>query len=150
MYLTKNKADDNMWIVKAEIKYVKMVMRGAEYTMTNLQLILRQKIGIFYRDKKWAEKIFNKIYDYYHSLDMIDRIYGTTWSNSKMIRLKDNTEIVFVRAAENARGHCFSKVILQPGIDEELINCVIKHTLKDMSCRCCMVLNDNDGIEFIY
>ena len=113
--------------------------------MDNLQLILCQEIGIFYRDKKWAEKIFNKINDYYHSLDMIDRIYGTT-----MIRLKDNTEIFFVRAAENARGYCFSKVILQPGIDKELINCVIRPTLKDMSCRCCMVLNDNDGIEFRY
>jgi len=117
--------------------------------MNNLQQMLCQRIGIFYRDNKWAAEIFNKIYDYYHSLDMIDRIYGTTWSSPETIRLKDNTTIVFVRAAENARGHCFSKVILQQEIDKELIDCVIKHTLKHMSCRCCIVLNDNDGIEFL-
>ena len=112
--------------------------------MDNLQQMLCQRIGIFYKDNKWAEEMFNKIYDYYSSLDMIDRVFYLA------IRLKDNSEIIFVRAAENARGYCFSKVILQPGIDKELINCVIRHTLKDMSCRCCMVLNDNDGIEFIY
>ena len=113
--------------------------------MDNLQSMLCQRIGIFYSDNKWAKKIFSKTHDYYRSLDMIDRINSTA-----MIRLKDNTEIVFVRAAENARGHCFSKVILQPGIDKELIDRVIRPTLKHMSCRCCMVLDDNDGIEFIY
>lgn len=111
--------------------------------MDSLQRMLCQKIGIFYRDNKWAEKMFNKIYDYYRSLDMIDRVFYLA------IRLKDGSEIIFVRAAENARGYCFSKVILQQGIDNELIDCVIRHTLKHMSCTHCMMLNDNDEIRFL-
>ena len=31
------------------------------YIMDNLQRMLCQRIGIFYRDNKWAEKMFNKI-----------------------------------------------------------------------------------------
>ena len=111
--------------------------------MDSLRQMLCQRIGIFYRDSKWAAEMFDKIYDYYHSLDMIDRVFRLA------IRLKDNSEIIFVRAAENARGHHFSKVILQQGIDEELINCVIKHTYKRMSYTHCMMLDNNNEIKFL-
>ena len=111
--------------------------------MNNLQQMLCQRIGIFYKDNKWAAEMFNKIYDYYRSLDMIDRVF------SSAMRLKDNSEIIFVRAAENARGHCFSKVILQQGIDKELIDCVIRHTYERMSYTHCMMLDDNDEIKFL-
>lgn len=111
--------------------------------MNSLQQMLCQRIGIFYKDNKWAAEMFNKIYDYYHSLDMIDRVFRLA------IRLKDNSEIIFVRAAENARGYCFSKVILQQGIDKELIDCVIRRTLKHMSCTYCMMLDDNNEIKFL-
>ena len=111
--------------------------------MDSLQRMLCQRIGVFYRDKKWAAEMFNKIYDYYHSLDMIDRVFHLA------IRLKDNSEIIFVKAAENARGHCFSKVILQQEIDKELTDCVIRRTLKHMSCTHCMMLDDNDEIRFL-
>lgn len=111
--------------------------------MDSLQQMLCQRIGIFYRDSKWAAEMFDKIYNYYHSLDMIDRTFYLA------IRLKDDSEIIFVRAAENARGYCFSKVILQQGIDKELIDCVIRRTLKHMSCTYCMMLDDNNEIKFL-
>ena len=47
-------------------------------------------------------------------------------------------------ASESARGYCFSKIIMQPGIDEEIIRDIICPTLKDQNRRIMIFKNEND------
>lgn len=92
--------------------------------MDQLQNMLSQKIGIFYKDQVWKRKVFDKIVEYYRSLDMIDFHIYNSWD--ARIVLTDKTEILFVEANEKCRGHKFSKVIIQPGVDQLIIDNIIR------------------------
>ena len=92
--------------------------------MNQLQYILSQKIGIFYKDTEWKGKIFGEIVEYYSSLDMIEFHRYSKWD--VRIVLKDNTEIIFVEANERCKGHKFSKAIIQPEVDQSIIDNVIR------------------------
>lgn len=92
--------------------------------MDELQNMLSQKIGIFYKDQVWKRKVFDKIVEYYRSLDMIDFHIYNSWD--ARIVLTDKTEILFVEANEKCRGHKFSKVIIQPGVDQLIIDNIIR------------------------
>lgn len=92
--------------------------------MGQLQNILSQKIGIFYKDTEWKGKIFGEIVEYYSSLDIIEFHRYSKWD--VRIVLKDNTEIIFVEANERCKGHKFSKAIIQPEVDQSIIDNVIR------------------------
>ena len=59
--------------------------------MTELKYILVQKIGVFYKNQTWKKDIFDKIAEYYRSLDMIESLTYAMWD--ARIVLKDGTEI---------------------------------------------------------
>lgn len=92
--------------------------------MDKLQNILSQKIGIFYKDLQWEKEAFYKILEYYHSLDMIEFYRYSTWVT--WIVLKDGTEIRFMKANEKCRGYKFTKAIIQPEVDQSIIDNVIR------------------------
>lgn len=97
-----------------------------------LRQILSQKIGVFYKDREWTYKIFDQIIEEYPS----DYIFRCRHSSSDMsIQFTDGTEVRFVLATESCKGQCFSKVIMQPGIDEDIVNSIIRPQLKDFRCR---------------
>ena len=114
-----------------------------EYNMKELQYILCQKIGIIYKNQKWKKEMFDKIAEHYRSLDMIDFLTYGTWD--ARIVLKDKTEIVFVEASNRSRGYRFSKVIIQPEVDQSIIDTVIRPCILPFT-QCYVVDIDNDKV----
>lgn len=110
-----------------------------------LQGILCQRIGIFYKDEEWKRKIFDEIADYYRSLDMIDSLTYAIW-DAKIV-LKDGTKICFVRAESRCKGQRFSKVIIQSGVDQSIIDMIIKPCLLPLTSTQCSIISNN-GVRF--
>lgn len=110
-----------------------------------LQGLLCQRIGIFYKNKKWKRKMFDEIADYYRSLDMIDFLTYAMW-DAKIV-LKDGTTICFVRAEGRCKGQRFSKVIIQSGVDQSIIDTIIKPCLLPLTSIQCSIIS-NDGVRF--
>ena len=114
--------------------------------MDKLKYILPQKIGAFYKNQKWKKEMFDKIAEYYRSLDMIDFLTYSTWDTR--IVLKDGTEIFFVEASDRSRGYKFTKVIVQPEIDLSIYDAVIRHCIFAVT-QCYWVDIYNDKVEFL-
>ena len=51
-------------------------------------------------------------------------------TNSSFIEFKNGSYIKVFGASQNARGHAFHKVLHEPGIDYEVLNCVVRYTEK--------------------
>ena len=116
--------------------------------MEELQYILCQRIGVFYKNQKWKKEMFDKIAKYYRSLDMIDFLTYAMWN--ARINLKDGTVICFVRAEERSKGQRFSKVIIQPEIEQSIIDAVIRPCILPFAGTQCYVVDIyNDKIEHI-
>lgn len=114
--------------------------------MTELQYILVQKIGVFYKNQKWKKNMFDKIAEHYRSLDMIESLRYAIW-DSKII-LKDGSGIVFVEANNRCKGQRFTKVIIQPEIDKPIIDTVIKPCILPFAgTQCYVVDTNNDKVE---
>lgn len=114
--------------------------------MDTLTFGLSQQIGIWYKESDWMFRIFDDIIkhyppDWFTERGIIRSIRGCYLS------FKDGSTIKFVRANENERGHCFSKVIIQPGIDHDFVRQYIMPSLKHGN-RKIMVLND-EGINIM-
>ena len=106
---------------------------------------LTQNIGIYYKDEDWKCEVFTEIMNYYDSINLTSYVsYG---SEKTRIELKDGSIIRFICADNKSRGLRFNKVILQPGIDESIIEQVIKPTLG--YCASCVELDYriSDGRE---
>lgn len=95
--------------------------------MDKLQYIFRQNIGIFFKDITWKDNVYNEIKNYYEERECISLTLN--FKGSARIELKDGSVIYFVPANDCSRGHRFSKAILQPGIDKEIIDCVIRPSI---------------------
>lgn len=115
--------------------------------MNTLTYMLSQSIGIYYKDFDWASRLFDRIVEHYPQEYFAERGIRKSKLNMR-IDFKDGTTIRFVRASESARGCCFSKIIMQPDIDEEIIRCVIYPTLKHQNKRI-MILQDENDIRFL-
>ena len=116
--------------------------------MKELQYILAQRIGVFYKDEKWKRKIFDEIADYYRSLDMIDFLSYAMWD--ARIVLKDGTTICFVSAESRCKGQRFSKVIIQSGVEQSIIDAVIKPCISPFASIQCYVVDINHNeIDYI-
>lgn len=115
--------------------------------MDQLQNMLSQKIGIFYNDQVWKRKVFDKIVEYYRSLDMIDFHIYNSWD--ARIVLTDKTEILFVKASDRSKGYRFNKVIIQPEVDQLIIDNVIRSCIVPFMGTCCYTFDIyNDDIKY--
>lgn len=89
--------------------------------------ITYQGIGIYYKNRKWAENLFKKIID-----DLPKEIIkiDITSKYNLYIELKDETHIRFVSVDNSARGYRFTKMFLEPGINKEYYDCIIRPYLR--------------------
>lgn len=114
--------------------------------MDLLQGILSQKIGIFYKTQKWKKEIFDKIAEYYRSIDMIDFLTYSIWD--ARIVLKDGTTIYFVDANTRSKGQRYTKVIIQQGVNQQIIDTVIRPCVLPFAGTQCYVVDiDNNKVE---
>ena len=107
--------------------------------MEELKYILAQRIGVFYKNQMWKRDMFDKIAEYYRSLDMIDSLIYAMW-NARIV-LKDGTVITFVEANNTSRGRRFCKVIVQPEIEQSIIDTIIKPCIVPFAGTQCYVLD---------
>lgn len=100
------------------------------------EFVLPQRIGVYYLDQEWKKEMFLKLTNYYNDRNLIKSIHYL--KNGSKIRLTDGSEIDFAQANEQSRGRRYSKIIMQQGISQEFINCVIEPSLIPPN-RMCMV-----------
>jgi len=108
----------------------------------NVDLAFSQQIGIYYREKKWADMIAEQIIEHYKENDALKRVVESALE--KTIYLKDGSVIRFVLASESRKGCKFSKVFLQKGIDEELRDRMIGVSLFSIP----LISEINDDLTF--
>ena len=81
------------------------------------------KVGVVYKEHRWAEKWFKEF------ISKIDKScvkkYILSHSDIAVI-LKDGTIIKAVSATGNSRGSRFDKIFVQPGVDKDVIDHVIR------------------------
>lgn len=107
--------------------------------MEELQYILAQRIGVFYKNQMWKRDMFDKIAEYYRSLDMIDSLTYAMW-NARIV-LKDGTVISFVEANNKSRSCRFFKAIVQPEIEQSIIDTIIKPCILPFASTQCYVVD---------
>lgn len=76
--------------------------------------LFRQRIGIFYVNRDWGEKVFDTVVNELPQ-EYIAKMYKT--KDEMRCELKDGSVIIALEARENRRGCKFHKVIIQPEID---------------------------------
>lgn len=115
--------------------------------MIDLTFALSQQIGVYYKTKEWAYQVFDKIVNHYPLEWFEERgIRKSKDPSNCCLLFKDGSSIRFRPAIESSRGSCFSKIIIEPDIDEEIVNCVIRPTLKHMN-REVMIFSDEAGVD---
>lgn len=85
--------------------------------MNNIDYSLR--IGIFYRDKRWAEVKFEEIYKDIANNNGSGTCRRLRCAGIDMIDLGNGSYIKFVPADDHSRGHRFNRIYYQEGVDEE-------------------------------
>lgn len=90
-----------------------------EINMINITL---QKIGIYYKNKEWGKKCFNKIISEIPK-EMIERVINN--DNEMCCRLINGDIIKTIRAGDNARGHKFTSAIVQGDITRKVLQEII-------------------------
>lgn len=98
--------------------------------------VFSQKIGIFYKDEGWCKTIFEKVYNHYSKLNLI-----LSYRPQKTISLRDGSSIVFCPTNDNTRGGCYSKIIMQEGISDNIIEKIIRPQLKYQTREIIVVYN---------
>ena len=76
--------------------------------------LFRQRIGIFYVDRDWGEKVFHTVVNELPP-EYIEKMYKMR--DEMRCELKDGSVIMSLEARESRRGCKFHKVIIQPEID---------------------------------
>lgn len=109
--------------------------------MKYIDVIFYQNIGIFYKDKEWAENILKQCYNFLPK-EIIDK-YSLNNRHSFMT-LKYGTSIHCVPANDSSKGYRWDKVIVQNGISDDIYNTIIRPEV--ISPR--IFIEDDNG-EFI-
>lgn len=99
--------------------------------------ITYQGIGIYYKNREWAENLFIKIVD---GLPKEVIKVSIISKYNLYIELKEGTYIRFVSVDSKARGYRFTKMFLEPGIDKEYYDCIIRPYLRPNNP---IILNEN-------
>ena len=85
------------------------------------------KIGVFYKNESWVKKWFN---DFINTIDNACILgYVRNGVRPFFIELRDGTKITAYQANESVRGTVIDKAFVEPTVDDEIINCVIRPLL---------------------
>lgn len=89
------------------------------------------KVGVFYKNISWAKTWF---------ADFLDKVDDACVSRfvkngvcSFMIQLRDGTTISSYRVDDSSRGICVDKAFVEPCIDDDTINKIIRPFVKSPS-----------------
>lgn len=85
---------------------------------------LRRRVGIWYIDREWANKIFNEILAMF-PCDVISKVING--SHDMCIYFKDGSFIRMISATDNSRGACYTDSYIQKGISEKLYRELIQY-----------------------
>ena len=84
--------------------------------------ILRQKIGIYYKNREWGKKCFEHVVSQIPK-EMVDRVIN---NKNEMTCILINGDIIMaVRACDGIRGRKFTGVIVQDEIKEKVLREII-------------------------
>lgn len=84
-------------------------------------------IGIYYNNFLWGREFFTNIIK--NNVNIEDICYLKNSFNCQECRLKNGNEIRTIRANEHARGYKNTKVFIERGISNEIIDTIIKPSL---------------------
>lgn len=84
--------------------------------------MLTQKIGIWYKDREWRNKVFNEIISNIPE-DSIRKICNNPYD--KAIELKDGSTIRMISATESGRGNAVNRSFIQDGISYDVYSTII-------------------------
>lgn len=91
--------------------------------MSTLYNITSTNIGIFYKDQKWKDNLFEELVREAHECKTLCSV------TKNIIRFCDsyiNINIIFVKANEHSRGHRFDRIYYQNDIDQNTFSMVIR------------------------
>ena len=91
--------------------------------MNTLSHITITNIGIFYKDKKWRDDLFEELVREAHECKTLNIV------TKNKIRFCDsyiNINITFVEVNERSRGHRFDRIYYQNDIDQNTFSMIIR------------------------
>lgn len=93
----------------------------------NMWNVLAQKVGIWYKDRWWRDRIFKEII-FNMPEDSIRKIINSTYD--KVIQLKDGSTIRMISATESGRGNAVNRSFIQDGISYDVYSTIISPCTK--------------------
>ena len=91
--------------------------------MNTLSYITLTNIGIFYKDKKWKDDLFEELVREAHECKTL---YNVTENKIQFCDSYININIIFVEANEHSRGHRFDRIYYQNDIDDNTFSMMIR------------------------
>lgn len=89
--------------------------------------VLAQKIGIWYKNEEWRDKIFKEILSNIPE-DSIRKLIKS--SSEKRIELKDGSTIRMISATDTGRGTAINRSFIQEGITYDVYQTIISPCTK--------------------
>lgn len=105
---------------------------------------LSRRIGIWYKDKEWARRIYSELVNHIPN-EAIEKEFRNTIS-SKIV-LKDESTITFLPTIVASRGCFFTENYIQEGIIYSDYVDIIRPTFKGKIGLACVVDSVNDFID---
>ena len=93
--------------------------------MNTLYNITSTNIGIFYKDQKWKDDLFEELLREAHECKTLYS-YSVTENRIRFCDTYININIIFVGANEHSRGHRFDRIYYQNDIDQNTFSMVIR------------------------
>lgn len=90
----------------------------------------RFRVGIFTRTQANRLSVCLELLESMDEEEQEAKLRAVRSANNSFIEFKNGSYIKVLGASENARGHAFHKVLYEPGIGYEVLNCVVRHTEK--------------------
>ena len=90
----------------------------------------RFRVGIFTRTQANRLSVCQELFESMDEEEQKATHPAVRNANSYFIEFKNGSYIKVLSASQNARGYAFRKVLHEPGIDHEVLNCVVRYTEK--------------------
>jgi len=91
--------------------------------MNTLSHITITNIGIFYKDQKWKDDLFEELVREAHECKTLCNV---TKNKIQFLDSHININIIFVNANEHSRGHRFDRIYYQNDIDQDTFSMIIR------------------------
>lgn len=91
--------------------------------MNTLSNITSTNIGIFYKDRKWKDDLFEELIREAHECRTL---YSVTENKIRFCDSHININIIFVEANERSRGYKFDRIYYQNDIDQNTFSMMIR------------------------